>query len=245
MALLVDSEESANAGHNSATSPLSWSFTNTAGTLLCVGVVVSYSNTSSGVSISATYNAVSMSVVSGSPVLYHHTASGFDSYVAMFYLKTPATGANTVSITVSQAGGTLSQIIAGAISFTGASTTPLGTLASSNDAGAGGTTPTVNLTGTTNGDIVLSVVSDGQSLTGATAPTTASATKNVDGNTTGDNMVLGRQTTSGGTVTAKYTTATSDAWNILAVEVFAAVASGGNPFPAGHSIIRVQYPPWR
>jgi hypothetical protein len=225
-ALAVDSEESGNAGHNNATSPLTYSFTNTAGGVFCEAVVATYSGASTGVSIAVTYNSVSLSHAPSSPFKY--TDFSEDDYTALLCLEAPATGSNTVSISVSQSSGTLFDILGCGISFAGATaSSPVGTVATNTDGGAGTAAPTINLTGTSNGDIVLSVAADGEALTSATSPTILSCVKNVSPGTTGDNIALGRQATTGGTVTAAFATAASDAWGIIAGEIFKAAAGGG------------------
>jgi hypothetical protein len=224
--LAVDSQEASNVAHNSATSPLTYSFTNSAGTLFCEGVVVDYANASTGVSISATYNGAAMTAASGLP--FKFTNASEDAYVDLFCLEAPATGAHNVSVTVSQTTGTLQDIFGGGISFTGAVTSsPAGTPAT-NSSTTGTTTSTVNLTGTTNGNWVLSVACTGTSFSSANSPTVLSALKNASGATTCDTMVLGQQSTGGGTATAAFAQS-SDDWAIVAAEVFAAAAASSTP----------------
>jgi hypothetical protein len=219
MTLAVDSQESGGTGHNSTTSPLSWSFTNTAGTLLIVGIIQTQI---AGATIAVTYNGVSMTQVSGTPVAqtaFSETAQGW-----LFFLVNPATGSHTVSVTITGTFNSGADILGAAISFTGQSSSPVGT-AVTNLTGTATTTASVSVTGTTNGSIVLNVAGTGTSFSSANSPTVLSALDNASGNTTSDNLALGYQPTSGGTVTAAYTIS-SDIFEIAAVEIFAALSAG-------------------
>ena len=88
---------------------LTFSHTNTAGTILWVGVV-SYNGTD--VITGVTYNGVSMTRALA-------IAQGANGYVYLYYLASPATGANDV--VVSQSASVTIQAVAA--SYTGASTT--------------------------------------------------------------------------------------------------------------------------
>lgn len=219
MALAIDSQEVSGAGHNSATSPLTYTFTNTAGTLLVVGVVISESPGAANAptSVGVTYNGVSMTQVGHVSWFDNTSSNGY-----LFYLVNPATGANSVVVTpvgfVS-----LSQIIASAISFTGQrASSPLGTATTANNGGTSSTPATVTLTGTTSGSYVVSVAGAGDAFTAspAVSPTVLSALKNVDGNTASDNLVFGYNSNTGGSVTAAYNITVNDTWGIAAVEIF-------------------------
>lgn len=242
MALAIDSQESGGTGHSSGgASTLSSTFNNVAGNLFLYGVVVSYGNPSTGVTVAATYNGVSMFHAPGSP--FKWTNFGEDGYIALFELSAPPTGSHTVNVTVSQTTGTLADILGGGISFSGSRTlSPLGTLATNSTSGDATTAaPTVNLAGTTAGSIVVSVVADGEAIASATSPTILSVLENASDNTTSDNMAVGTQATSGGSVTAAYATAATDSWGIVAAEVFA----GGSLEHVGNPIFRMQASPWR
>lgn len=113
------------------TPTLTFSHTNTAGNILWVGVVVySGNNVITGV----TYNTVAMTQTV-------NIAQGANGRVYLYYLVSPATGANNV--VVSQSGS--DQIHAIASSYTGASTTGVPD-ATNTASGAGTASATVNVT---------------------------------------------------------------------------------------------------
>ena len=169
-ALAIDSQESGGTAHNSTTSPLSWSFTNTAGTLLVVGVVITGNGTPtiSGV----TWNGTSMNPVSGASGTWCTVGGANTSGVYFYYLEGATTGAHTISVTFSYAGSPLDALGA-AISFTGensggpvangAFNTQNATLCS-----AYSTSASVTVNSTTSGDYVLEVGGAGSSWSGAT-----------------------------------------------------------------------------
>lgn len=223
--LAINSQEASNVAHHSATSPLSWSFTNTSGTLLIVGFDISAASGSGPSVSSVTYNGVSMTQLSNH---CWKLVSGFDlDCVYLYYLTSPATGANTVSITFTYPGSPTSlDSIGGAISFTGANlATPFGTPASADDGGTPSTPATVSVTGTASGDFVVSAMGAGNSWTTAVSPTTISALLNNSGNTAGDNLILAQQSTSGGSVTVSANITAADHWGIVGAEVMAASSS--------------------
>jgi putative pyrroloquinoline-quinone-binding quinoprotein len=103
---------------NTGQSSLSWSHT-TSGTnrVLLVGVSWVGSQTVSSVTYAGTAMTSIGSVINGS-----------NARAQLFYLVAPATGANTVQVTMSAAA---TEIVGGAVTFTGANqTTPVGTFAS-------------------------------------------------------------------------------------------------------------------
>jgi len=227
-ALAIDSQEASNAGHNSATSPLTWSFTNTAGTLLIVGACVNDTGTPTVAISGVTYNGVAMSAIAGTDNA--STLGTASNLCRLYQLLSPATGAHTVSVSWTGGGG-YSDAIGGAISFTGNnSTTPTGNPATASDTSGTSNSASVSLTGTASGDYVVSLVATGSGVGTATAPTAISWKLNVSLNDIGDNAALGQQTTSGGTVNAGFSV-TADVWSMSAMEVFAAPAGGPVPVP--------------
>lgn len=215
--LAIDSQEASNAAHNSTSSPLTWSFTNTAGTKLVV--CASVNNSSGSPTIGAvSYNGVAMTAISGATFT---DATNIVS-IKCFYLDSPATGSNTVSV----AGSGMIDIIAGAISFTGAAAGAggFGTAATANS--TTNTTPaTVAVTGTLNGDIVLGAATAGNSFSSFTSPTTKSALLNVSSVDGGNNFALTQQSTSGGSATISDTLSAANPWDIVGFEVIAAPAT--------------------
>lgn len=236
MALAVDSQESAGAGHNALTAAgattgtLSWSFTNTAGNLLVLFVFITFSNAANATAstASATYNGVNMTAMAaGLPLNWFTAGSGTVCAIFGFTLSNPATGANTVAVSTTCAGNTGStngyEQIGMAISFSGASGT-VGTAATNTNT-VGSTSSTVSLTGTTNGSIVLSCAQAGISFSGAGAGVTQSAIDNASAAFAGGNAIMGDQATTGGTITPTYNLSASDVWGTAAVEVFAAATA--------------------
>jgi hypothetical protein len=213
--LTINSQEASNVGRNSTTSPLNYPFTNTSGTLMVEGVVTTGFISPSSVTV--TYGGVTMTP---GPSLANWSTEPDSEYIYLFYLNNPPTGTNTVSVTVSSGSvGGVVDILAGGITFTGASAgAQLTNSVSAENTGGSSTTATVGLTGTTDGDYVLSVVSTGTGVTSATSPTTVSALLNVNDLSAGNNFALGQQATSGGTATTAYTVQ-ADEWGILSAEV--------------------------
>ena len=225
MTLSIDSQESSNVGHNSVSSPLTWTFDNAAGNLLIVGVTINTTAATSGPTISAvTYNGVAMTLVPSSSISSSYGTTAYN-VVALYRLLNPATGSNTVSVSFAAGTGSPSYLdcIAGAISFSGAGTP--GNAHTADDVTGSSGTATVSVTGTTSGSDVVSLVSTGTGVSSATSPTTLSWLLNVSVTDAGDDAAFGQQTTSGGTITPAYVLSGSDVWTISAIEVFAASGS--------------------
>lgn len=106
-----------------------WSFNNVAGSFLVVGFAV---NKNTDVVTGVTYNGVAMSLA-----LSFASPTSNNEYSYLYYLVNPATGTNTISITVS----TSSTVHAGFASYTGVDlTSPIdGTDTASLTEGAGST----------------------------------------------------------------------------------------------------------
>jgi len=204
--LAIDSQESAATGHNSATSPLTWSFNNVAGTTLVCGFVMGAA-TSASISGTPTYNGVNMKQVDG------HIWNSGGAAIYLYYLNSPATGSNTVSVSATFSGAN-PQIIGGCISFTGLGS--FGTPAFAKQDVSSSTTATVTVTGTTSGNKVIDVVGTGSGVTSATSPSVLSWKKNVNALTATNNAAQSYQS-AGGSITMAYTVV-SDFWAINAVE---------------------------
>jgi hypothetical protein len=212
--LAIDSQETSNAGHNSTTSPLTWTFNNTAGNKLYVPVTASSNSATAPTIGTVSYNGVSMTLVTGSS----QTISASNATIsAIYYLDSPATGSHAVSVAVTFPGGTtVTDIIAGAISFSGAASGSNTAVSSQGNS----TGPATTSLSTTSGQYVLSLAATGTGLSSTpTNPTTLSWLDNVSGNSSGDNAGMGTQTTSGGTVSATWGLTASDFWIITAVAV--------------------------
>ncbi len=88
----------------------SFSFTNTAGNLL---VYFGHTNSASGDVLTAvTYNGAALTKVTS------HTTGTADQYISVWYLKSPATGSNTLAVTTSVA----TDIGSGCLTYTGCDT---------------------------------------------------------------------------------------------------------------------------
>lgn len=221
MQITIDSQEPSNVAHNSLTSPLSYAFTNTAGNFMVFVLSINSNNNdgSGNPTASVTYGGNSMSLVTGLPYFYTQTGLYFACWIYVFTLVNPPTGSNTIDVTWTFAGaGTYVDSIGAAITFDGA-----GSAGNLNEnflaSGSGGTDASVSVPGTVSGDYVVNVVTTGTGVVSATSPTVLSAMLNVSGNSGGDNLGLGQQATSGGTVTAGWTV-DQDFWGIVAIEIF-------------------------
>lgn len=237
MALAIDSQEASNAGHRLASgTPLTWSFTNTAGNLLVVGVVVTQAS-GTAPTPTVTYNGVSMGTAIVS-IAWGTTAS----LALLFALASPATGANTVSVAPGSGGHST---LAGAISFSGANTsTPTGTTSSAQFAGTDGTHAQAGNITATSGNYVIGVGGWGAGTT-ATADSGQSATFKLVGasDTGGDDICCVVQQSSGSAINAGFTWSPADQWGIVAAEIVAAAGAAAvlpelvmaPPIPAARS----------
>jgi hypothetical protein len=216
----INSQESSHLAHHSNTSPLTWTFNNVGGTTLFVAVDLTQFQVPTFGAV--TYNGVTMSVVPGSRI----TWGGANNQIQWYYLNNPAIGSHMVSVSAAIGGGA-QDIIAAAISFTGLDPTiPYGgtPVTNFNDTG-GAPSASVNVTGTTNGNYVLSAIANGDFAMTATSPTVLSAQLDVSGATAGDNFAIGQQATAGGTVTAGFSWGSNDDYGITAFEVKAAAGA--------------------
>jgi hypothetical protein len=216
MALAIDSQEASTTGHHSTTSPLTWTFTNTAGTLLMCGIVVTNSTGLPTIG-TVSYNGVAMTPFG--------TGRSWDSpvseFVQWFSLLSPATGAHTMSVAYTPV-GSIPDAIAGCISFTGNNTsTPVinETTAFSN---TNSPLATVTMSGTTSGNYLLACVGTGTGVTGAhSGDGTLTWKLNVSTGTAGDNAGALYLLSGGGSATVAFDVS-SDEWGLDAVEIQAA-----------------------
>lgn len=214
MAIAVDSTESAGAGHRSTSGTLTWSFTNTAGTKLLVGIVAS--STSATTLNAPTYAGAAMTLV-GSQLSFD---GGF-AKLAIYYKDTPSTGANNVSFTFSGGGGL--NALGGAISFTGAAA-GVGTNVTGTATGATSVSTSSGIT-TASGNYIFAVGAWG-SGTGGTAGASFTRTYllNGSGGTAADNVLGEYISSAGSAITPSFSWTGSDTGAIIAVEI---TASGG------------------
>lgn len=219
MAVAFDAVGPSSAGaSSSASTSLTWSHTCTGSNrALLVGVAMG-KGTDTGISTTATYNGVAMTSLG-----VIHTGGGTAGYVQLFGLANPASGANTVAITA--AGGTPGTLAGGSVSGTGVDqTTPFGTPVTVASPGAG-TSISASVTGTTSGNMVVSVVADGS---GGETATTGTKRWNVfvDANSGAGSAAMSTIAAPGGTQAMSWTI-NNDFLGEIAVEVLAAGASSG------------------
>lgn len=210
MAIAVNSQESAGAGHRATASPLTWTFTNTAGTKILLGICAS---ALAAVTLSTpTYNGTSLTLV-GSQLSFD---GGF-AKVAIYYLDTPATGANTVSIPFSSSSGTI-RCNAGAISFTGCAA-GVGTSTSA-ASGAGVTSVSSGAITTASGNYIFATGGWGSGAGGvAGAGFTRTFLVNGSGGTGGDDGIGEYQQSAGSAITPAFSWTNNDIGAIFAVEL--------------------------
>jgi hypothetical protein len=237
MAVAVDSQESAGAGHRGTTSgtALTWTFTNTAGTLAIMAIVVTETTASGGVAVTQVrYNGIDFTVA-GTPASW-----GTNGDLAiLYYLLNPATGANTASVTATGHGNFA--VLAGMVTFTGAhASAPIGTTATGS--GSGVTHATTSAITAASGGYIVGIGGQGSGSTMAPdSGWTESWEKVGTGNTGGDNAECVIQAATGAALTPGFTWTGSDSWGMFAAEILQAAAGGGG---AGIVLARVQSRPF-
>jgi hypothetical protein len=199
MALAFDAVAS---GQANGTGPFTFSHTTSgANRLLVVGILI---HAGGGLTVTAvTYNGVAMTVIPSSEVIGTYA-------VSMYSLIAPASGTNTVSISVSSN----AEIGFGSVSFTGADqTTPFGT---ANTATGTSTTPSVTVSSATD-EIVMDT---GILFHSGTLSVGANQTSRWSSISTGGWVKHFGSTEPGDTsVTMSWSNTTSQGWAIAAVPV--------------------------
>jgi hypothetical protein len=222
MALAIDSQMGSSTGASANATTLTFSFTNTAGTFIVVGI--SFGNASAFTVSTITYNGVSMTQVPGAVVGYDGATHNFAG-ASLFSLLSPATGANNVVVTMSGVGGGTTSIEGGAISFTGHDlVTPIvASSGKSNFRESNGPTATVTSGSTTVGNIVVAQMATGSGYSSVSTGT-LSWSKNASSLSAGGNGAMTQASGTGGTITMT-DNITSDFMGMVCFEV--AAASGG------------------
>lgn len=202
-------------------SPLTWSHVCSGNDrLLLVGVAFGYGNTT-GLTVSATYNGVSMTQIG---TVDSNNGTAGKAY--LFGLLAPTPGTNTVAVTFSGgASDANSAIEAGSESFTSVTQASLAAAVTNLATAFGsGANPTVNVTSAV-GNLVADLLVMGGTIT--SSADTQRWLKNVNGSTAGGN---GAQATQVGaaSVTMNYTAA-AEFWGLLAVNI----VGGSTTFVAG------------
>jgi len=199
-------------------SSLTWSHTVTAtgqNLALVVGVAVGTLSDDSVLSLSVTYNGTPMPSVAKV-----HDNNQNVGFIQMFCLTAPATGAKTVSVTLS--GGT-ADIIGGSVSFTGVNqTTPCRNAVTFAPSGTGQNSSISATVTSVVGDMVIDMVGTGGNI--STSTQTLRWMKNVSNGTGGSN---GAQSTVQGapSVTVGYS-GSADYWSIIGMDIASAGVSG-------------------
>lgn len=206
---------------SSASSTLSWSHTCTGSNLLLTVNAIMSAAPESGQTLSVTYNGVSMNSVLG--IVEADPANGGNhGYLNMFYLAAPATGANTVLVTMV---GTVSGVIllGGSVSFTGVDqVTPVSNAVS---AGGVGTSASLSVSSAA-GNMVIDGICNG---TGAPASTqTTRWSEAVNSSRWSGN---GGQSSAAGAASVNMGyTITSDHWGMIGFNINAVGAATNNHF---------------
>lgn len=219
MALAINTEMASNdaAVKVGASGSLTYSFNNVAGTYIAVGASVCEAGASRTIT-GVTYAGDALTK-------FDNQAIATDADVWLGGRATTFTGANNVVATPSAGSNSM---ISGAISFTGQhATVPAGT---PHKATATSSTPTVDQTSTTVGNIVIAYMAGGTGWT--TCSGTLSCRHNIDDTHAADNGQMNRAAGNGGTVTMSGSMGgASDSWAIVCNEIIAAAsgASGGGP----------------
>lgn len=214
MAIAIDSEMPTNTGvnrvHDGGTT-WTWSFTNTAGTLVILGVSAAEVSAAGASITSATYGGQAMtskvSLADG----------GGDAEVELFYLQNPPTGANNFVVTVAGGFSSNGQNIGGAISLTGAKTGD--PFLSTNTGSASSTSVTVNLSSVQSSSLVISLDAMGSSHAATPGNRTKSWQADVDTQTAGNNAYFQRATGLSGTVAMTANCSGTDAILMVAGEI--------------------------
>lgn len=206
-AIAVDSTSSQDGGINVS---YSWSHTCTgANLILIVGVAIvdTGAHTVSGV----TYNGVALTQKV-------RTAGANSNATEIWYLVAPATGANTIAVTLT--GAPVQNSMAGAISLTGANQAAP---EASNGASGGAPNPTMSITTVADNAWVVDAVSDNNAVT-LLAGSGQTRFWLINGNNrTGAGSYEGPKTPAGA-VTMDYT-AGGSAWTMSAVSIAPATAT--------------------
>ena len=183
-------------------------------------VDVAVGNSPDSMTCGVTYNGVAMTSLAKK-----HSNENTAGYIEKFILINPASGSNSVVVTLTGAATTL---IAGGKSYNGASQTLADYTGSVVSASGADATPTVNVTGTALDSIVDDGSCNGNAFTAVGAGQTQRWDVPVNNNTAAGNARGSTEPGNGGTVTMSYTV-TSDWWAIIAVEIPVVAESAGTP----------------
>lgn len=208
--LTVNSQMPAGTCVTTTASPWTWSFTNTAGTVLYLFVEIAGTTSPT---TTVTYSGAAMTQLGS----VETSANG--GFVLLFRRSVPATGANNFVVTWN----TGTQVAIGcAISFTGNNANPDGGMATT--LGYGGTasaTASLTLSSTTVGNVVIQGTCYGDAPR-STQSGTLSSFLEVNNLSFCNNEATQFQASSSGTTTVSQTSAAVTSWATIAIEVRAA-----------------------
>jgi len=221
MAVAFDAVGPSSAGGNSVSATsVTWAHTITgSNTVLIAGCALDGSD--AGFSLSATYNSVAMTSLSG-PI---HSAGGTSGFLQVWGIIAAAGAAHNVVVTA--AGGTPAGLSGGSLSFTGAGQTigaAFGTPVTTNPAGTF-TTATASMASNTSGNIIAGFVCSGSSPTSATAPSTSRFIGGSGFSGAAGQSAGATSPSTGASVTMAWPLGGADNYAVILVEVLAA-ASG-------------------
>lgn len=218
--------DNAQTGAAGVGASLTYSKTNGASTtLLLVGVTISaYSASIAGRTVGVTYNGVALTEIrSGTSTGTPLSSSSASAGLCLFYLFTPATGANNVVVTVT--GGNVDSILADAVSYTNA--TGVNNSGSTTSNGATNS-PNLVITSAT-GDLVFATASHGDTISGGGTGTTVRGTLNNSAFSAGDNIIGGEEA-GAASVTISFTSSVNDHWVLIGLNMTGGAAAKAPPF---------------
>ena len=192
------------------TSSTSWSHTCT-GTNRYVTVGVALGQNPDTRTVAVTYGGVAMT-----PIKLQRTDNATAGYIQLFGLVNPATGPQTVAVTVT--GGVVESLTCGSVSFNGVDqNNPLGTPVA---AFSNSTTVSVVVPNTTIGNMIVDAAAQGTGI--QSSGKTNRWKRNTNFNTGAGNGAQSTAAGTGGSVTMSYTSGATDFYGIVAVELKAA-----------------------
>lgn len=233
MALTVDSEMASNIGFGASTavspltSPQTFAFVNTAGTLMYIGIIWGNGSTTT-----VTPGTVSFNGVSATKISEYTTEGGTTNggRAAIYRLQSPATGSNTVSIawTDNLGPGQNQSLEVAVITFTGenVATPEVQTILNSSTSSASGTSG--NFASVAAGNITLVLFGGGEAFSSPNK--TTSALRNLNNSTASGNMLLTRSNSTG-VYAHTATLAAADRFVTIGIEVAASGATAALPPP--------------
>lgn len=218
MTLVFDAVGPSSAGAGvAAAASLSWSHTVGTGASRLILVGVGVSNWTDTIS-SVTCGGTAMSPLGAAIPADGLTANG---YVRGYILIAPATGANSIVVTMS---GTTPTIEGGSISYSGADqVTGVGTITTHTSDGTdtGTTSATATTTTSTPGNILVAFSVAGTAFSAAVAPAVSQFIKNEGASSAAGNLSGSAAMGTGSAVTMTETISGTDIWSVIIAEVLA------------------------